>query len=196
MEKLKMEIRNKYNLKANIIGPMACAMAIQLELHEQVEVDRCKKLKRLPAEKEVEIQWALQESQDFKLHSMLLYDEQSKHGNCSPSTFLDMHMLNGHTGENATTSTLPQVATMSHSGPDHEDKHVEGEVAGTTHSGTHHKDEHEEAGEMSRMTKSGTDHKEELEETGENRLGLKQPHLQAMGEEITGANKNKLSAEN
>ncbi len=34
-EKLKTEIRNTYNIKANILGPTACAMAMQIELTEQ-----------------------------------------------------------------------------------------------------------------------------------------------------------------
>ena len=34
-EQLKTEIRNTYNIKANILGPTACAMAMQIELTEQ-----------------------------------------------------------------------------------------------------------------------------------------------------------------
>ena len=34
-EKLKTEIRNTYNIKANILGPTACAMAMQINLTEQ-----------------------------------------------------------------------------------------------------------------------------------------------------------------
>ena len=31
-EQLKTEIRNTYNIKANILGPTACAMAMQINL--------------------------------------------------------------------------------------------------------------------------------------------------------------------
>ena len=34
-EKLKTEISNTYNIKANILGPTACAMAMQINLAEQ-----------------------------------------------------------------------------------------------------------------------------------------------------------------
>jgi hypothetical protein len=34
-EKLKTEIRNTYSMKANILGPTACAMAMQIDLTEQ-----------------------------------------------------------------------------------------------------------------------------------------------------------------
>jgi hypothetical protein len=34
-EKLKTEISNTYNIKANILGPTACAMAMQIDLAEQ-----------------------------------------------------------------------------------------------------------------------------------------------------------------
>ena len=34
-EKLKTDIRNTYNIKANILGPPACAMAMQIDLTEQ-----------------------------------------------------------------------------------------------------------------------------------------------------------------
>ncbi len=34
-EQLKTNIRNTYNIKANILGPTACAMAMQIELTEQ-----------------------------------------------------------------------------------------------------------------------------------------------------------------
>ena len=34
-EQLKTEIRNTYNIKDNILGPTACAMAMQIELTEQ-----------------------------------------------------------------------------------------------------------------------------------------------------------------
>jgi hypothetical protein len=34
-EKLKTEIRNTYSMKANILDPTACAMAMQIDLTEQ-----------------------------------------------------------------------------------------------------------------------------------------------------------------
>jgi hypothetical protein len=40
-EKLKLEIRSKYNLKLTIIGPTACAMAMQLDLCKWVEEENC-----------------------------------------------------------------------------------------------------------------------------------------------------------
>jgi hypothetical protein len=42
----------------------------------------------------------------------------------------------------------------------------------------------------------GKDHKGEIKEEGETQSGLEQPRLAATGEEITGANKNKMQAEN
>ena len=35
-EKLKREIWDNYNMKANILGPTACAMAMQINLSEQL----------------------------------------------------------------------------------------------------------------------------------------------------------------
>jgi hypothetical protein len=34
-EKLKTDIRNTYKIKANILGPTACTMAMQIDLSEQ-----------------------------------------------------------------------------------------------------------------------------------------------------------------
>ncbi len=190
MDQLETKIKNNYSLKANIIGPM-CAMAIQLERRKQAEAGRCKKLKRLPAGKELEIHRVLQESEDIEFNSKLLYDGQGEHGNCSLSTFLDTYTLNDHAREPAMTSTVPQVATTSRSGPAHKGNHKEGKPVVPTHSSTHHEADRQDAGEISPTTETGTNHKDGPEEAGENRLGLQQPCLQSTGDAITGANKNK-----
>jgi hypothetical protein len=104
-EKLKREIRENYNMKANILGPTACAMAMQINLSEQLNKS---KRQGPPTQGGAGIPPALQkEIRDamgptFKL--VLMYNGQGERDQCVSNNIRPTCNPHGHAGDAATPS--------------------------------------------------------------------------------------------
>ena len=106
-EKLKREIWENYNMKANILGPTACAMAMQIDLSKQLNKS---KGQGHPAQVGMGTTPALRnEIKDatgptFK--PVLMYGGQGEYNQCIPNNIRPTYNLQGHTGDAATPSVL------------------------------------------------------------------------------------------
>ena len=108
-EQLKTEIRNTYNIKTNILGPTACAMAMQIELSEQRN-----KLKgeRHPSPGGAAIPSAQRKEStkaiDKTFTPVLMFHGQGEHDPCASNNIQTISDVQGHVGD-ATTPALPVV---------------------------------------------------------------------------------------
>jgi hypothetical protein len=106
-EKLKTEIRNTYNIKANILGPTACAMAMQIELTEQRNKSKghwhpSQGGAAIPSALRKEITKAM----DMTFKPVLMFNGQGEHDPCASNNIQTLYELQGHVGD-ATTPAMP-----------------------------------------------------------------------------------------
>ena len=107
-EKLKTEIRNTYSMKANILGPTACAMAMQINLLTE-QRNKAKGHGHpshggaiIPPAIRKEIKAAM--GPTFK--PVLMFNGQGEHDPCASNNIQTIYELQGHVGD-ATTPTMP-----------------------------------------------------------------------------------------
>jgi hypothetical protein len=101
-EKLKTEVRNNYNIKANILGPTACAMAMQLELTEQRNKSKghwhpCSALRK-----------EITKAMDTTFKPVLMFNGQGEHDSCASNNIQTIYELQGHVGD----STKPAMPLL------------------------------------------------------------------------------------
>jgi hypothetical protein len=114
-EQLKAEIKNKYNIKTNIIGPAACSMAMHLEFSE-----RAQKTRRInnshgrPNMKRGD-DGVRQEVKPPQFAEGLLYGGQGKQSETSEVKICTVKQMNHHAGSHkiAATDTAPSAATVN-----------------------------------------------------------------------------------
>jgi hypothetical protein len=108
-EKLKTEIRNTYNIKANILGPTACAMAMQIDLTEQRNKS---KGHGHPSHGGAVIPPALRkeitEAMGPTFKPVLMFNGQGERDPCASNKVLPIYESQGHAGD-ATTPAMPSL---------------------------------------------------------------------------------------
>jgi hypothetical protein len=108
-EKLKTDIRNTYNIKAIILGPPACAMAMQIDLTEQRNKSKghghpSHGGRVLPPALQKEITEAM--ARTFK--PVLMFNGQGEHNPCASNNIRPIYESQGHAGD-ATTPAIPSL---------------------------------------------------------------------------------------
>jgi hypothetical protein len=106
-EKLKTENRNTYNIKANILGPTACAMAMQIDLTEQRNKS---KGHGHPSQGGAVIPPALRkeitEAMDTTFKPVLMFNGQGERDPCASNNIQTIYESQGHEGEATTPAML------------------------------------------------------------------------------------------
>ena len=112
-EQLKKAIKEDYNLKANILGPTACSMAMQLDLRDQLNKS---KGQVHPAQLAMGATPALQtDTKDdvgLKFNLVLMYGGQGEHEKCLPANIFTAHDLQCHTGDAARDAATPSMLSV------------------------------------------------------------------------------------
>ncbi len=108
-EKLKTEIRNTYSMKANILGPTACAMAMQIDLTEQRNKSKGHGHHSnggavIPPAQRKEIKEAM--GPTFK--PVLMFNGQGERNPCASNNIRPTYESQGHTGD-AATPAVPSL---------------------------------------------------------------------------------------
>ena len=104
-EKLKREIRENYNMNANILGPTASAMAMQIDLNKQLNKS---KGQGRPAQGGAGIPPALQkeikDAMGPTFKPALMYSGQGERDQCVSNNICPTYDPQGHAGDAATPS--------------------------------------------------------------------------------------------
>ena len=104
-EKLKREIQDTYSMKANILGPTACAMAMQINLSEQLNKSKGHRHTAhggagIPPALRKEIKDAM--GPTFK--PVLMFNGQGERDPCASNNIRPTYESQGHAGDAATLS--------------------------------------------------------------------------------------------
>ena len=100
-EKLKREIWENYNTKANILDPTACAMAMQIDLSEQLNKSKGQGHPTWPA-----LQKGINDATGPTFKPVLMYGGQDERDQCVSNNICPTYDPQGHTGDAATPSML------------------------------------------------------------------------------------------
>jgi hypothetical protein len=85
-EKLKRAIREDYNIKANILGPAACSMAMQLDLCDQLNKPKGQlHPAQLATGTTPVLGKAIEDNTGLKFNLMIMYGGQGEHEQCLPA---------------------------------------------------------------------------------------------------------------
>ena len=108
-EKLKREIRDTYSMKANILGPTACAMAMQIDLSEQRNKSKGHGHPShgggvlLPA-----LQKDIKEAIGPTFKPVLMFNGQGERDPCASNNIQPTYESQGHVGD-AATPAVPSL---------------------------------------------------------------------------------------